>query len=282
MSEHNESSLLLAFHPEEALDHSAGSRLPLTIYESLYEADDKAALDKNASQDEDKEMRDREAPLELRFRELPYSVETGEAEMISMDFVARGAGNATMVEPRQQKAPSADAKGKGKAKTNEEPSPVADNVLSTEEEEMIGALTAKTNAVKMLQSRINLLIAYLERLPPSYLSNDSTASEQTSDKEPIAPSHTILRSINGLVNRLPLLVPADLAAFQREVLSEANDVRLVGLLNDIMQSVTEVRDVGKKYGVVETAKNYQKKHMDLREATGIDRGFMMNTGDLNI
>lgn len=34
----------------------------------------------------------------IRFRELPYSVETGEAEMISVDYVARGGGNATAVE----------------------------------------------------------------------------------------------------------------------------------------------------------------------------------------
>jgi COP9 signalosome complex subunit 6 len=33
-----------------------------------------------------------------KFRELVYSIETGEAEMISVDFVARGGGNATAVE----------------------------------------------------------------------------------------------------------------------------------------------------------------------------------------
>lgn len=34
----------------------------------------------------------------IKFRELVYSIETGEAEMISVDFVARGGGNATAVE----------------------------------------------------------------------------------------------------------------------------------------------------------------------------------------
>lgn len=33
----------------------------------------------------------------LKFKELAYSVETGEAEMIGVDFVARGGGNATAV-----------------------------------------------------------------------------------------------------------------------------------------------------------------------------------------
>jgi COP9 signalosome complex subunit 6 len=34
----------------------------------------------------------------IKFKELVYSIETGEAEMISVDFVARGGGNATAVE----------------------------------------------------------------------------------------------------------------------------------------------------------------------------------------
>jgi COP9 signalosome complex subunit 6 len=33
-----------------------------------------------------------------KFKELVYTIETGEAEMISVDFVARGGGNATAVE----------------------------------------------------------------------------------------------------------------------------------------------------------------------------------------
>ena len=66
------------------MNPSVGSKLPLTIYESNYEVDEL-----KQDQGEDKEMRDGEPVLKLKFRELPYSVETGEAEMISMDFVAR-------------------------------------------------------------------------------------------------------------------------------------------------------------------------------------------------
>ena len=36
--------------------------------------------------------------LNIKFRELPYSIETGETEMIGVDFVARGGGNATSVQ----------------------------------------------------------------------------------------------------------------------------------------------------------------------------------------
>ncbi|KAI0840879.1 hypothetical protein F5Y06DRAFT_261964 [Hypoxylon sp. FL0890] len=289
LSTHNESSLLLAFHPEEAVQHSAGSKLPLTIYESNYEVDEP-----KAEQGEDKEMRDGDPPLKLKFRELPYSVETGEAEMISMDFVARGAGNATRIEPRDQKKaapkPSAetppDIKGKkpvkkeqasntseGKAQEAKEP------ILSSEDEEMIAALNAKMNAIKMLQARVNLLTTYLERLPPSYLSpnnaTDLAAAQQTT------PSYTILRSIQALVSRLSLLVPSDTVAYEQEMLSEANDVHLMELLDEVMQSVTEARDVGKKYGIVETAKSHSKKLLENAAALGAGFSFS-GPGDLAI
>lgn len=266
LSEHNESSLLLAFHPEEAVDQSAGSRLPLTIYESNYEVDEPKA----DSSGEDKEMKDSDAPLKLKFRELPYSVESGEAEMISMDFVARGAGNATLVKPKEPAKTGnvlqeVEGKGKQKASENEKKqqdssTPVPDeHVLSREEEELIGSLTTKANAIKMLQARIKLLLTYFERLPPSSISGGSTpsAAEQQSDAH-TTPSHTILRSIQALVNRLALLVPSDTAAFQQELLSEANDVYIVSLLNDVMQSATGIRDIGKKHQVLDSAKKHNR------------------------
>ncbi|RYP64577.1 hypothetical protein DL771_008690 [Monosporascus sp. 5C6A] len=281
LAEHNESSLLLAFHPEEAVDHSIGSKLPLTIYESNYEVDE-PKLD----QGEDKEMRDGEPPLKLKFKELPYSVETGEAEMISMDFIARGAGTATVVEPREQKQPNEDAKGKQPERKVEEEAEADEYVLSRDDEEMIAALTAKLNAVKMLQSRVNLLMTYLERLPPSYLTMNNWPGAEgvesnASGSPHTIPSHTILRSIQALVNRLALVVPSNTEAFEQEMLCEANDVHLMGLLNDVMQSMTEARGVGKKFEVVDGAKNHNRKVLD--SAMAGDRGaFMPGAGDLNI
>lgn len=276
LAEHNESSLLLGFHPEEAVNQSAGSRLPLTVYESNYEVDEP----KVDQASEDKEMKDSDAPLKLKFRELPYSVETGEAEMISMDFVARGAGNATLVKSAEAaKSKNAvqeieEAEGKGKQRATEEKGkrPVSqtasEHVLSREDEELIASLTTKANAVKMLQARIKLLITYLERLPPSYLSGNPapTTADQTSDSH-TQPSHTILRSVHALVNRLALLVPSATSAFEQEMLSEANDVHLMSLLNDVMQSAIGIRDIGKKHHAVETAK---KQSRGSSAAMGLD------------
>ncbi len=191
--------------------------------------------------------------------------------MISMDFVARGAGNAAAVEPREQKKMMPgnidDPKGKRKmeaielAATNLDAADSEVHVLSREDEEMIAALSAKANSVKMLQSRINLLATYLERLPPSDLTGDDTTMV-TGEGEPIIPSHTILRSIQALVNRLSLVVPSATEAFEQEMLSEANDVHLMELLNNVLQSTTEVRGLGKKYNIVETSRNQNKKYTD--------------------
>ncbi|KAI0132574.1 signalosome subunit [Xylariales sp. AK1849] len=290
LSEHNESSLLLAFHPDEAVDQSVGTRLPFTIYESNYEVDEP-----RADQGEDREMRDGDAPLKLKFRELPYSVETGEAEMISMDFVARGAGNATVVQARDQpkasnkKAVEVDPKGKRRILDSDPQDKEAvtafdEHVLSREDEELIASLTAKANAVKMLQSRIKLLVTYLERLPPSYLSESGAppSADQAADSH-VAPSHTILRSIQALVNRLALLVPSATGAFEHEMLSEANDVHLISLLNEVMHSAVDVRDIGKKQNAVETAK-VQNKRSNLTDLTaGMGGSFNLpGAGDLHV
>ncbi|KAJ3518643.1 hypothetical protein NM208_g14443 [Fusarium decemcellulare] len=252
----NESAVLLGFHPEQVLDHSVGGKLPLTIYESNYEVDDPKA----DNDGEDKKMDDGEPTLKLKFRELPYSVETDETEMISMNYVAGSGGNAAAAAPKEEKpALSVESNGKGKrrlveSKDEERKDPAQEEAaLTPEEDELIAALTAKANAIKMLQSRIHLLTTYLERLPPSYVNGD-LADSGSMDADYTTPSPTVLRQIQALVSRLDLVIPSDEASFEREMLHEANDVNLVGLLNGIMQSVNQARDVGKKFNIAETAK----------------------------
>lgn len=258
LQSYNESAILLGFHPTAVLETSAGGKLPLSIYESNFEADD-TAVDNG----EDKEMKDAEQQLALKFKELPYSVETGEAEMISVDFVARGGGNATAVESQKQppKSESTD-KGKGKAgaKGNEESETTkSDDYLSREDEELIASLTAKANAIKMLHSRINLIAVYLQNLPPSYISSTVPEGAESSDKQNTLVSHSILRSIQALLGRLSLLIPADSAAFEHELMSEQNDVNLVSLLSTITGSIKEVRETGRKFQIVDSQKAIKNK-----------------------
>ena len=111
----NETAVLLAFHPSSVLEGAAvGAKLPLTIYESLYESGE--AGDRNMEIDGQDTQQ-----LDIRFRELPYSVETGEAEMISVDAVARGASNATPEENNTVKKAAEKGLDKGKGKAPQRP-----------------------------------------------------------------------------------------------------------------------------------------------------------------
>jgi COP9 signalosome complex subunit 6 len=90
---YTESPLLVLFHPENAFsEETAAGKLPLTVYESVSVSTSSEPNDK--AMDIDGAVQ----PKSIKFRELVYSIETGEAEMISVDFVARGGGNATAVE----------------------------------------------------------------------------------------------------------------------------------------------------------------------------------------
>ncbi|PKS08806.1 hypothetical protein jhhlp_003415 [Lomentospora prolificans] len=253
----NDSSLLLGFHPDELAHASAGAKLPLTIYESNYEADD----DSRAEDDEDKKMQDSDPPLKLKFRELQYTVEAGAAEMISMDFVARGGGNATAVEQKERRQATQtevtednrDSKRRIVSIPDTDATP--DFVLTREEEEMISALTAKANAIKMLQARIQVIHKYLDQLPESFKAGDHSSPEMTDvDAHSAAPSYTILRQIQALVSRLEVLVPSNEKAFQDELLREKNDVNIISILNGIVQGAQAAREVGRKFQVIESNK----------------------------
>lgn len=79
MLSYNESAIVLCLNPSPGASVAGGGKLPLGIYESIYEAEDSA-----------------ENMLKLKFVPLKYTIETGEAEMIGVDFVAKGGfGNAT-------------------------------------------------------------------------------------------------------------------------------------------------------------------------------------------
>ena len=82
-----ESAPLLLFHPSKVNESGgAAGKLPLTIYETAWTSD-------SGNMEVDGERNQN-----LKYREVRYTVETGEAEMISVDFVARGGGNATAVD----------------------------------------------------------------------------------------------------------------------------------------------------------------------------------------
>lgn len=223
---YNESLLFLAFHPAAiagGAQASSGDKLPVTIYEPVLETGaDEAGADTSMH---GSAANGETAATILRFRELPHCIETGDAEMIGVDFVARGGANATAIQstPAQPTSstiktpttsqPTEKSKGKAKAKAvstpsaaNDETSPTPD--LTPEEEDLIASMTAKANAIRMLKQRVALIKAYLASLPPCYL-NDA-AVEGCESHERV--SHPVLRAIAALLARLPLLIPFTPAA----------------------------------------------------------------------
>lgn len=280
LTEYNESALLLGFHPDQILSQSAGGKLPLTIYESNWEVEGGAKPDQDV---EDKNMDDGENRLHLKFLELTYSVETDETEMISMNYVAGGSGSANATSTKEEKpSRSIETNGKGKRRlvesTDQSEQSQSDIALTREEDEMIASLTTKANAIKMLQSRLRLITAYLERLPPSFVNGEKIGEESMDTNNATIPSFTVLRQIQALVSRLDLVIPSDKESFERELLQETNDVNLIQLLNTVVQNADQARDVGKKFGIVETAKSNRRAPVEYHATQSQPSGH--SAGDL--
>lgn len=249
--ERNESAVLLGLHADEISEESSGGKLPVTIYETNYGVDDTT----NAANDdgEDKEMKDNDGQLKLTFRSVPFVVETGEAEMISMSGVASGATNAASAQVRQKQNEPSDVsevgKGKGKA-TQTQPSKIEPSTvpLSKEDEDLVAAVQTKANAIKMLKSRIDLLITYLQK---------GTQGNGTEQPE---HSQTLLRLIQALVHRLSLVESANSEELKTELIREENDAETIMLLNELMSRANETRDVGKKFSAIESGKAAKQQY----------------------
>lgn len=242
-----DSVMLLLFHPEMVNDLQGG-KLPITLFESFGDSAESGET-------------------ETKFRELAYEVETGEAEMISVDYVASGAGNATAVQKAADATAGAEsskkgeskAKGKGRAKDGETNGADEAGVLSAEDEELIASLTAKANAIKMLNQRINLIRQYLTTLPTSYLT-DANATEAP---PPDQTNHALLRSINAMLSRLPLLNPPEPTSDTKGDASQAlrdqqtgqdkqlESVHLTSLLSSLTRSLNEAQSLSSKFAVVQ-------------------------------
>lgn len=116
--------MFLTFHPSQVQGASSnGAKLPLTVYESVYEGDSAAEGGKAMQVDGE------EQSLNIRFRELPYFVETGETEMIGIDTIARSATNAAPV----QSSTGGTSASQKKKSHNKEQTDI--HVLSQEDEE---------------------------------------------------------------------------------------------------------------------------------------------------
>ena len=133
----------------------------------------------------------------------------------------------------------------------------------------------------MLHARIEMLKTYLMNIPPSYLTTPVTTTVKIEPSDSSNHQHSeinypILRSIQALLRRLPLLIPADQAEFEHDRLVERSDVSLVDLLGHLTKSLRDTREVGRKFGVVEQAK------MGKKASATINDDFVMPSGKVDL
>lgn len=120
---------------------------------------------------------------------------------------------------------------------------------------VIAGLTTRLNAVKALESRIHLIKSYLSTLPLDTTTSpaDNTDLSPDSNSNP-QPSHSIIRDISSLISHLSLLTPEEADLFSIEALEQENDVSLVALLGSLGVNVQAMRELGKKFAVVDVVR----------------------------
>ncbi|KIX93731.1 uncharacterized protein Z520_10637 [Fonsecaea multimorphosa CBS 102226] len=282
---YNDNAILLALHPEAIQSgENVGGKLPITIYESV---DDREQHKDEASMQTDgvegSMQIDAEETSVTKFRQLPYTIETDETEMIAIDYVAKGAGGAAAIDhaPPQEPAstsfevPQTENKGKKRADLRSE-TPDRQEIsgaegqvkaLTPEEEDQIAGITTRLNGVKMLQSRLELLRTFIQSLPPSYISapDSDTGTVPLTPTAPESSHLPHLRNIQALLTRLSLLTPPTESTQDHPLasasLAQANDVSLVSLLALLGQDIQALSELGRKAVTVEANKNNSKgKH----------------------
>ncbi|KIW47407.1 uncharacterized protein PV06_00104 [Exophiala oligosperma] len=259
-----DTTILLVLHPEAiAAGGATGGKLPITIYESASETEPR---------DDDGSMQvDGQEHTSLRFKSLPYSIETDETEMIAIDYVAKGAGSAAAVTDSKatgspagaSESKSSDKKGKKRADAAVEVTNGSESAndkldsLTPEEQDQMANMTTRLNSVKMLQSRIALMRTFIQSLPPSYLTDQESAAITPDSPDPAHIPH--LRNIQALITRLSLITPMDSAASSQPLAeathSQANDVAMAKLLALLGQDIQALSEFGRKYSAIETARN---------------------------
>jgi COP9 signalosome complex subunit 6 len=265
----NETNILLAIHPSAfERSESADQKLPITVYESV--------VDSSAPKDDSSMQVDGEESSNLKFRTVPYSIDTEETEMIAVNFVSKGAGSAAAIADAPVAATTTtdasqkeDRKGKKRATPEvnqpESQKPTDLDILTTEEQDQIANLTTRLNSVKMLRSRLAQIQAFVSSLPPSYLSDQNLPITPDSP-DPAQLSH--LRNIQALLTRLSLLTPPPAAtingstetALEAASRAQRNDVTLTQLLSTLNKDIQGLQELGKTFSLVEQARSSKRKN----------------------
>jgi COP9 signalosome complex subunit 6 len=142
----------------------------------------------------------------------------------------------------------------------------------------ISFLNSRANAIKMLQSRIAVIVAYLKAQPATYLTDPDM---NPSDSE--RPDHEILRSIAALEAQLRLTAPADVAGISQESNQSKTDVELISLLSGLTKVIGNAKSLTRKWTQAETAKRRAMmggfSNSQMSDMQGVDEIGATITGD---
>lgn len=240
---------------------------------------------------------DGEDVFDFKFRPVPYSIETDETEMIGINYVAKGGGNATIAgsgantskqaqtlpsqKPETRASLRASTKeSNGDAGSSEGPPQKSTNVasmkadetiLSALESDQVASLGTRLNSVKMLQSRLQLLQNFLSSLPESYISNGELSNKFLSENET-----SQVRSIAALLKQLSLLTPKVASpsltvstttassprtpdsTLHSSSLAQRNDSALLDVLSTLTNTIQSASEVGRKHSAIESARQQAK------------------------
>nr|CAD7448736.1 unnamed protein product [Timema bartmani] len=193
----NESPILLKLNPQ-----AKHSDLPVTMYESVIDLVEGEAT--------------------MLFVELHYTLATEEAERIGVDHVARMSSN----EAGESSLATEEAERIGvdhvaRMSSNEagESSLVAEH------------LTAQHSAIKMLHSRVRLVLQYVRAVQAGELPR----------------SHEILREAYSLSHRLPVMVTD---RFRQDFYNQCNDVGLMTYLGTITKGCNDINQFVNKFNIL--------------------------------
>ncbi|THH17396.1 hypothetical protein EW146_g3399 [Bondarzewia mesenterica] len=194
--------LLLILQPSSAAGPSdASGQLPLKAYEPTIEIRDRSSRSV--------------------FIEAPFSVETGEAERIAVDWTARGGEGGTSRKCGHTPRMISVLKS----------GPLALQVESH--------LQNQRAAVKMLHDRIVILVQYIK---------DATAGKALKD-------HATLRSLTALLASLPA---SENKGFREEFDTEYEDVQLTAYLSTLTKSASTLNDLVDKHIVMNTSSREER------------------------
>ncbi len=209
MKERYDSPLLVMLDPSEGATVSSGKNgadLPLTIYETTIEVSHASTETKTL------------------FIEAYWKLETGESERIAVDHISKAN---TVTETG-----GADGDASCKIHFGRNATQLLTNFA------VIAYLTAQSNAVRMLSTRVNLLRDYVEDVKCERTSGD----------------HQILTQISALCQRLPAITGAP---FKKEFDDERGDVMLLGHLAALTKGAKRLSDISDMY---ETIRKEMKSH----------------------